>query len=117
MLRLNSRPEWNCKMTFNMRYPPLVWLIKIELCNALNGVGTGADEVVLATEYINLREVSNFCTDDPTFLPTFGPQHVDFYSKPNNLRIQKTNVSETGDPIEVLCLFSVCFCFLETNAL
>lgn len=97
MLRYNSNPEWNSKLTFNMRYPPLVWVIKIELCNALNGSGTGSDESVLATEYMNIRELGNFRADDAAFLPTFGPQFVDLYSKPNNLRIQKTNQDVTLD--------------------
>ena len=84
-------------MAFNLRYPPLVWLIKIELCNAFSGLGTGSDEIVLATEYMNLRELGNYRSDDQTFLPTFGPQHVDLYSKPNNLRIEKTYIDTDSE--------------------
>lgn len=62
--------------------------MKFELCNAV----TNSEEVVLATEYVSLRELSNFRGDDALFLPSFGPSYVDFYSRPSNLRIKKTNI-------------------------
>jgi hypothetical protein len=98
ILEQTNRPEWNYKLEFNVRYPPLVTLIKIELCNASNTSST-FDEIVLAKEYLTLTELSNFRIDDALFLPTYGPCYVDLYSRPNNLRVKKQNVDSTVEEV------------------
>lgn len=71
--------------------------MKLELCS---GNGT-QDDIVLATEYINLNELSNFKADDDTFYPTFGPRYIDLYSKPNNLRVKRANLDNDSDVQEI----------------
>jgi hypothetical protein len=52
----------------------------------------------LATEYLNLNEVSNYRQPN-TYFPTYGPCYVEIFEKPNNYRIKKTNknIKSTDD--------------------
>lgn len=66
---------------------------KIELCTE-----TKSGEQTLATEYLNLNEVSNYRQPN-TYFPTYGPCYVEIFEKPNNYRIKKTNknIKSTDD--------------------
>jgi hypothetical protein len=50
------------------------------------------NDIVLAKEYLILSELGNYRAGHDIFLPTYGPRYVDLYSRPNNLRVKKTNV-------------------------
>ncbi len=52
----------------------------------------------MATEYLNLNEVSNYRQPN-TYFPTYGPCYVEIFEKPNNYRIKKTNknIKSTDD--------------------
>lgn len=91
VIRSTNKPQWNCKLEFHFRYPPLVRLCKIELC-AVDPSG----ERVLSTEYLAINDISNFL-NDVQYLPTYGPRYVDLYNEPNNKRIKRTFSSGTGD--------------------
>lgn len=91
-----NRAKWNEKLEFILRFPPLVWVMKIELCNGTDS----PNDVVLASEYVNLSAISNYKADDETFYPTYGPRYVDLYSKPNNMRVKKVN-ADACESLEV----------------
>ena len=59
-------------------------MLKIELCAHHDHSG----ESVLATEYLNINDISNYENQFP-FIPTFGPMPIDMYSQPNNLRQER----------------------------
>ena len=46
---------------------------------------------VLATEYLNIDDISDYTNDD-YFLPTLGPCNIDFYTEPHNFRINKNKL-------------------------
>ena len=65
-------------INFDFRYPPLVNLIKLELCN---------EKKVLAKEYLSIEDICNYRDEKIThFDPSYGPAFIDMYTKPNNCR-------------------------------
>jgi hypothetical protein len=56
------------------------------LCNA-----DPSGEVILATEYLNISDISSYNSNGIDFLPTFGPRYIDFYDDPENSRVRKAN--------------------------
>jgi hypothetical protein len=85
VIKATNKPEWNHEIEFNIRYPSLVRVLKFELCTNNGG---GSNEVILASEYVTLNELSSYETQH-SYMPTFGPRHIDLYNQPNNLRGEK----------------------------
>ena len=82
MKNLTNEPKWNEVLIMYNFFPSLIRLIKIELCSK-----DTFGETVLATEYLDIDEISEF--EEGYFLPTFGPCGIDLYTEPNNLRIKQ----------------------------
>jgi hypothetical protein len=80
--------KWNQSIEFCFRYPPLVNLVKFELCKETAVLATEYS-TVLATEYFSLNDIFNSENNDEPY--SFGPSYIELYSRPNNCRIKKTN--------------------------
>lgn len=80
---------WNQSIEFCFRYPPLVNLVKFELCKERHVLQQKVLEQVLATEYFSLNDI---CNSENKYEPySFGPSNIELYSRPNNCRVKKTN--------------------------
>jgi hypothetical protein len=77
-----SKPIWNEKLVFTCLFPSLIRLFKIELC-----VEDSFGSRVLACEYIDIENISDYTTND-YFLPTLGPSHVHLHTSPQNFETE-----------------------------
>ena len=76
--RKTNNPGWNETLVFNILYPPLIRLFKIELCSESSfGVN------VLAWEKVDIDNISDYRTGS-YFLPSLGPSYIDLYTEPQN---------------------------------
>ena len=76
-------PVWNKEFEFEITYPPMVKCLKIELIK--KNLFT---EIVIATEYIYIDEISNPYTES-NYLPAFGPSYIYLYNEPYVITRQK----------------------------
>ena len=92
---MTNKPDWDYKIEFSHRYPPLVRLFKIQLCSR-----EATSERVLATEFISIFDISNYLPYKDKmgqFLPTYGPRFIDLYDQPENSRVRKTPENFSDD--------------------
>lgn len=73
-------------------FPSLIRLFQIELCSE-----ESFGDKVLATEYLNIEEISDYSVDG--FYPTFGPSNIDLYSEPGNQRIRSNTLNSSNSDL------------------
>jgi hypothetical protein len=66
-----------------------VRLIEIELCHA-----DSSGEQILATENLNINDISSYGAEGADILPTFGPCYIEFYKEPEDSRTILSNQYE-----------------------
>lgn len=69
ILEGTDNPTWNYCIEFNHLYPPLVRMIRIDLCTQ----DSSLNERILGSEYMSVNDISSYVKDD-YFLPTYGPR-------------------------------------------
>lgn len=69
VLTATDNPTWNYCIEFNHLYPPLVRMIRIDLCTQ----DSSQNERILGSEYMSVNDISSYVKDD-YFLPTYGPR-------------------------------------------
>ena len=79
--------SWNknyCQIKFENKFPPLVRLLKIQLCSNPDTT----TEQIFATEYISIFDIckEQFEVTSENCLPTYGTRYIDMYNKPENKR-------------------------------
>lgn len=88
VLRNTDNPNWKYTLEFSHLFPPLVRLLRIQLCS----VDSAGYEHVLASEFITINNISAFVKDE-AYLPTYGPRYIDLDDdlddEPANLRKKK----------------------------
>ncbi len=68
----NDKPVWDHRIEFNHLYPPLVRMLRIQLCT--QDASTGAEQV-LASEFLTVDDISDYVKDE-AYLPTYGPRYI-----------------------------------------
>jgi len=92
IIRSTANPTWNFSVEFNRLYPPLVRMLRIDLCTQ----DARLKEQVLGSEYISVNDISSYVKGD-YFLPTYGPRYIELDDRldeePANHR-KKKNIEE-----------------------
>uniref|UniRef100_A0A8C0DWT4 Fer-1 like family member 6 n=1 Tax=Balaenoptera musculus TaxID=9771 RepID=A0A8C0DWT4_BALMU len=72
-------PVWHEQVVFKEMFPPLCRRVKIQVWDE-----GSMNDIVLATHFIDLKQISNEQDGDKGFLPTFGPAWINLYGSPRN---------------------------------